>query len=45
VFVVGTTIIASTNAEGATPCAACPAGQAQVRVIRVGYQEQRKPSR
>ncbi|AHG88826.1 TonB-dependent outer membrane protein, SusC/RagA [Gemmatirosa kalamazoonensis] len=43
VYVVGTTLIATTNAEGRYSIRGVPAGQAQVRVIRVGYTEQKKP--
>jgi TonB-linked SusC/RagA family outer membrane protein len=43
VYVVGTTLIATTNAEGRYTIRGVPAGAAQVRVIRVGYQEQKKP--
>ena len=42
VYVVGTTLIATTNAEGRYTIRGVPAGQAQVRVIRVGYTEQKK---
>src|SRR5687768_14182761 len=43
VYVVGTTLIASTNAEGRYTIRGVPSGPASVRVIRVGYSEQKKP--
>jgi TonB-linked SusC/RagA family outer membrane protein len=42
VFVVGTNAVASTNSDGRYTLRVAP-GQYDVRVIRVGYQEQRKP--
>ena len=41
VMVVGTNLIASTNAEGRYVLRNVPTGPAQVRVLRVGYQEQK----
>src|SRR5881396_1099682 len=42
VFVVGTQAVATTNAEGRYTLRTAP-GSFEVRVIRVGYQEQKKP--
>lgn len=42
VTVVGTTLITTTNAAGQYTLRNVPAGPATVRVIRVGYQEQKK---
>ena len=42
VMVVGTNLVASTNAEGRYTLRNVPTGPAQVRVIRVGYQEQKQ---
>jgi TonB-linked SusC/RagA family outer membrane protein len=43
VFVVGTTVAATTNSEGQYVLSNVPAGAVEVRVLRVGYQEQKKP--
>ena len=43
ISVVGTTIGTSTNAEGRFNLPRVPAGQASIRVLRVGYQQQVKP--
>jgi len=43
IFVLGTSLTASTNAEGRYTIRAVPVGAQEVRVIRVGYQEQKKP--
>jgi TonB-linked SusC/RagA family outer membrane protein len=43
VVVVGTNLIASTNAEGRYTLRNVPAGPTQVRVLRVGYIEQKQP--
>ena len=42
VYVVGTTLGAATNSEGVYTIRGVPAGNADVRVLRVGYQEQKK---
>jgi hypothetical protein len=42
VYVVGTQAVATTNAEGRYTLRTAP-GTFEVRVIRVGYQEQKKP--
>jgi hypothetical protein len=42
VFVIGTNAVASTNADGRYTLRVAP-GAIEVRVIRVGYLEQRKP--
>ncbi|MGQ0648488.1 MAG: SusC/RagA family TonB-linked outer membrane protein [Gemmatimonadaceae bacterium] len=43
VLAVGTTVFAITNAEGRYTLRGVPAGNLEVRVIRVGYVEQKKP--
>jgi len=43
VIIVGTTLSALTNAEGRYTLRGIPAGTVEVRVIRVGYQEQKRP--
>ena len=43
IFVVGTTIGTSTNADGRFNLVRVPAGQASIRALRVGYQQQVKP--
>ena len=43
VMVVGTTLFAITNAEGRYTIRNVPAGTAEVRVLRVGFAEQKKP--
>ena len=43
VMLVGTSIAATTTADGHYTLTRVPAGQASVRVIRVGYQEQKQP--
>jgi TonB-linked SusC/RagA family outer membrane protein len=43
VYVVGTTLVGVTNAEGRYTIRGVPTGTAQVRVLRVGFQEQKKP--
>src|SRR5262245_50267470 len=43
VFLVGTSTVTTTNAEGRYTLRNVPAGAVEVRVIRVGYQEQKKP--
>src|SRR5262249_22298413 len=43
VFLVGTTLVVTTGRDGQFMLRNVPAGAAQVRVIRVGYQEQKKP--
>jgi TonB-linked SusC/RagA family outer membrane protein len=43
VYLVGTTVTTVTNAEGRYALRGVPAGPAEVRVIRVGYREQKKP--
>src|SRR5262245_55907413 len=43
VFLVGTTQIATTNGEGNYALRGAQAGPAEVRVIHVGYAEQKKP--
>jgi TonB-linked SusC/RagA family outer membrane protein len=42
VYVVGTTLGASTNSDGVYTIRGVPAGNADIRVLRVGYQEQKK---
>src|SRR6478609_7990761 len=42
VYVVGTQAVATTNADGRYTLRTAP-GTFEVRVIRVGYQEQKKP--
>ncbi len=42
VFVVGTTLGTTTNAEGQYVLSNVPVGTVEVRVLRVGYQEQKK---
>src|SRR5690349_468998 len=42
VIVIGTSLFTTTNAEGAFTLRNVPSGNADVRVIRVGYQEQKK---
>ncbi len=44
-IVVGTSLFASTGPDGKYTIARVPAGTAEVRVIRVGYQEQKKSVR
>lgn len=43
VYVVGTTVATTTNAEGQYVLPNVPVGAVEVRVLRVGYQEQKKP--
>ena len=43
VYVVGSTLAATTNAEGQYTLRGVPVGTIEIRVIRVGYQEQKKP--
>jgi TonB-linked SusC/RagA family outer membrane protein len=43
VTVVGTSLIATTNGEGVYTLRNVPAGTFDIRVLRVGYQEQKKP--
>ena len=43
VLVVGTSLVTSTNAEGRYTLRAVPAGTREVRVLRIGLQEQKKP--
>src|SRR5215211_3032400 len=43
VIVVGTSLFAVTNAEGRFTLRGVPAGNAEVRVLRVGYVEQKRP--
>ena len=43
VYVVGSTLAASTNAEGQYTLRGVPVGSIEIRMIRVGYQEQKKP--
>lgn len=43
VLIVGTTIGAPTTADGRYTLRNVPAGQAEVRVLRIGYGEQKKP--
>src|SRR5437870_2252295 len=43
VFLVGTSTYTTTNVEGRYTLRNVPAGRVEVRVIRVGYQEQKKP--
>jgi TonB-linked SusC/RagA family outer membrane protein len=43
VFVVGTNLVGTTNAEGRYTLRGAPAGPAEIRVIRLGYKEQKKP--
>src|SRR5439155_1515616 len=45
VYLVGTPMAASTNGEGRYTLRNVPVGAVEVRVIRVGYQEQKKPLR
>jgi len=42
VYVVGTTLGSATNSDGAYTIRGVPAGTVEVRVLRVGYQEQKK---
>ncbi len=43
VFLVNSNLVATTNAEGVYTIRGVPAGSMDVHVIRVGYQEQKKP--
>jgi len=43
VYVVGTTLGAASNAEAVYTIRGVPAGSIDLRVLRVGYQEQKKP--
>ena len=43
VFVVGSTLAATTNAEGQYTLRGVPVGSIEIRMIRVGYHEQKKP--
>ena len=43
VYVVGSTLAATTNAEGQYTLRGVPVGSIEIRTIRVGYQEQKKP--
>jgi TonB-linked SusC/RagA family outer membrane protein len=43
VFVVGTNLYATSNTEGRYTVRNVPAGNAEVRVLRVGYTEQKRP--
>src|SRR5947209_2706731 len=43
VVVVGTTLFASTNAAGQYTIRSVPAGTFEIRVLRVGYAEQKRP--
>jgi len=43
IFVLGTSLTASTNADGRYTIRSVPTGAQEVRVIRVGFQEQKKP--
>ena len=43
VYVVGSTLAASTNAEGQYTLRGVPVGSIEIRTIRVGYHEQKKP--
>lgn len=43
VFLLGTTLVATTNAAGEYALRGVPTGVAEIRVIRVGYAEQKKP--
>src|SRR4051812_22524059 len=43
VYVVGSTLAATTNAEGNYTLRGVPQGTIEIRAIRVGYQEQKKP--
>ncbi len=43
IVIVGTTLVASTGADGRYTLRGVPAGAVEVRVIRVGYQEQKRP--
>ena len=43
VMVVGTSVATSTNSEGRYTLRGVPSGSIEIRVIRVGYQEQKKP--
>ena len=45
VIVVGTSLFASTGPDGKYKIARVPAGTAELRVIHVGYQEQKKSVR
>jgi TonB-linked SusC/RagA family outer membrane protein len=42
-MVVGTSLVTTTSAEGQYTLKNVPAGTVEVRVLRVGYQEQKKP--
>ena len=43
VYVVGSALASTTNAEGQYTLRGVPAGTIEIRAIRVGYQEQKKP--
>ena len=43
VYVVGSTLAATTNAEGQYTLRGVPVGSIEIRTIRVGYHEQKKP--
>jgi TonB-linked SusC/RagA family outer membrane protein len=43
VYVVGTNIATQTNSEGQYVISNVPAGAAEIRVLRVGFEEQKKP--
>ena len=43
VFVVGTNLVGTTNVDGRYTLRGAPAGPAEIRVIRLGYKEQKKP--
>ncbi len=43
VYVVGTNLVTATNPDGRFTLRSVPAGTREVRVIRVGFQEQKKP--
>lgn len=43
VIAVGTTVFTVTNADGRYTLRGVPAGNAEIRVLRVGYTEQKKP--
>ncbi len=43
VIVVGTSLFATTNSEGRYTIRNVPAGTANVRILRVGYAEMRRP--
>ena len=45
VVVIGTSAVATTNIDGRYTIRNAPTGNVEVRVIRVGYQEQKKPLR